>query len=126
MKEVYRYASLLFIAVATLMLSSCDSDDEPYYYDDLDPRLVGEWVLVSNSGPFDNEFIFYSNGTGSYYVNDSYGPTTYYINWWTYGDNLTVDFPNQGGDQMYFSYEFMGGYLYLYPSSGGTWIYEPY
>ncbi|MCI9286077.1 MAG: hypothetical protein HFJ91_09915 [Muribaculaceae bacterium] len=109
--------------VAMVMLQSCDPDDD-YYYDD--PPLVGTWELVSPPTIGYNEFTFYPDGSGTYYVNDYYGEDTYYIEWEAWGGQLTVYFPGQM-DTMYFNWSIRGNNLYLYPDDGsGPWIYVGY
>lgn len=123
MKQVYRYAAMLtVILVSAMCFTACDDDDD-YYYGN---PIVGDWQMVSQTGYFYNEFTFYPDGTGTYYVEDQYGSDTYYIQWDTYGSQLTVDFPNQM-DTMYFNWSVQGNTLYLYPDDGGNpWVYRAY
>ncbi|MCM1163572.1 MAG: hypothetical protein NC339_04910 [Muribaculaceae bacterium] len=102
-------------------MSSCDPDDE--YYGN---PLVGTWQMVAPLDGFYNEFTFYADGSGTYYVEDDWGRDNYYINWYLYGNQLQVDFPDQM-DTMYFTCQVSGYSLYLYPSDGGTpWVYQLY
>lgn len=110
------------LIIASITLVSCDDDDDYYY----GSPLVGTWQMVAPVGQFYNEFTFYANGSGSYYVEDYYGSDEYYIEWWTNGSALTVDFPDEM-DTMYFTYRISGYSLYLYPSEGGEpWVYQLY
>ena len=122
MKQIYRYAALLTtIFLATLALQSCATDDEYY-----DHPLVGTWQMVAPLNGFYNEFTFYSNGTGAYFVEDDWGQDNYYINWYAYGNQLQVEFPDQM-DTMSFTWQMDGYSLYLYPVEGGaTWVYRLY
>lgn len=122
MTKIYRYGLLLVaITVAALSLSSCAPDDDgPEAY------IIGDWYMVAPLGDIYNEFTFYSNGTGSYYVEDAWGADEYYIEWYTSGNSLTIDFPYDY-DQMYFQWQCNGDVLYLQPSTGGpTWVYNRY
>ncbi|MDE5727690.1 MAG: hypothetical protein K2H83_03825 [Duncaniella sp.] len=118
MAKIYRTGLLLaVIMTAALSLTSCVVDDE-------DPFITGNWRMVAPLGDFYNEFSFRRNGTGYYYVEDYYGQDTFDIIWYTSGNQLTVEFPDQM-DQMYFTWQSNGDVLYLYPWEGGdTWIYN--
>lgn len=119
MTKIYRYG-LLLAAIMTAMfaMTSCVPDDDD------DPFITGRWYMVAPLGDIYNEFIFNSNGTGTYYVEDVWGQDTYYINWYTAGNQLTVEFPDEF-DQMYFQWQSNGEVLYLQPSTGGpTWVYN--
>lgn len=114
-------AIITAIILATLSLTSCDDDDE--YYGN---PLVGTWQMIAPLDGFYNEFTFYSDGSGAYYVEDSWGSDTYYINWYLYGSQLQVDFPDQM-DTMYFTCSIQGYNLFLYPDNGGNpWVYQLY
>jgi len=121
MAKIYRFGLLLaVIMTAALSMTSCVVDD----YED--PFIVGNWRMVAPLGDIYNEFSFRSNGTGTYYVEDIYGADSYYINWYTSGNQLTVEFPDEM-DQMYFTWQSNGDVLYLWPWEGGdTWIYNRY
>ena len=123
MKQLYRYTALIAtVLIMTLTLTSCTDYDEPYY----NHTLVGTWQMVSPVGLFYNEFTFYPDGSGNYYVSDQYGEDNYYIEWYVNGSQLTVDFPDQM-DTMYFTWSVTGYSLYLYPSTGGNpWVYQLY
>lgn len=100
MKQLYRYTTLIAtVLIMTLTITSCTDDDEPYY----NHPLVGTWQMVSPVGIFYNEFTFYPDGSGNYYVSDQYGEDNYYIEWYVNGSQLTVDFPDQM-DTMYFTW----------------------
>lgn len=124
MKQTIRYASLLsLILLAMLTVTSCDTDDDLY-----GNPIVGNWQMVAPLDQFYNEFSFYADGTGSYYVEDDLGPDTYYIEWYTDGPELWVYFPDtMGADSMYFTWRVSGPTLYLYPDGAGTpWVYQWY
>lgn len=116
-----RHVFNLAVILSTLLaLTACDPDDDYYY----DPPIVGGWQLIAPSTIGYNEFYFYPDGSGTYYVDDYYGEDSYYIEWDIYGQQLTVYFPDQG-DTMYFSWAVRGATLYLYPSGGGEpWVYQ--
>lgn len=107
----------LMLMITILGLTSC-VEDEPYY--DYSP-LIGGWYLVDSPGVIYNEFEFYSNGSGNYYADDGYGDE--YIEWSSYGNQLTVYLQSETWD---FNWAIRGGYLYLYPYGGGpTMVYAP-
>ncbi len=111
--------SVLMIAFSLLGLTSCA--DEPYYGE---PPIIGGWQLVGPPSVGYNEFVFYPDGSGTYYVDDAYGTDTYYIEWETFGNELTVYFST---DTMYFNWAIRNGYLYLYPIDGvPAWMYSPF
>lgn len=93
--------------LAAVSLSSCGDEYYEMSY------LEGRWELVSIDGwPVNeidvSEFVFYSNGTGSYgeYVTPSLNSwSTYPITWEWEG--------TPGGAE----------YLYVYPYGGGVWRY---
>lgn len=119
--RLFTFPALLLITIF-VGLTSCS--DEPYYYDA--PPFVGGWQLVGPPSVGYNEFVFYPDGSGTYYVNDYYGEDTYYMEWEVYGSQLTVYFPSDF-DTMYFSWRYANGYLYLYPDGGGQpWVYSPF
>jgi hypothetical protein len=122
MKQTCRYTALIMaVILATLSLQSCAEDDE--YYGN---PLVGTWQMVAPLNGFYNQFTFYSNGTGTYYVEDDWGSDSYYINWYVYGNQLQVEFPDEM-DTMSFLWQIDGYSLYLYPSDGSaTWVYRLY
>lgn len=124
MKRIFRYTSLLsVILLAMLTVSACDTEDDYY-----GSPIVGSWRMVAPLDQFYNEFTFYPDGTGSYFVDDYWGPDTYYIEWYTEGPELWVYFPDtMGADNMYFRWRVIGSSLYLYPDGGGTpWVYQWY
>ncbi|MCM1521119.1 MAG: hypothetical protein NC039_00535 [Muribaculaceae bacterium] len=122
MRQFLRYASLLTVLLITVTLTSSCNDEEEFY----DNPLVGTWQMVAPLDEFYNEFTFYADGSGSYYVEDDWGSDTYYIYWYVYGNQLQVDFPDQM-DSMYFTWQSDGYTLYLYPSDGSMpWVYRYY
>ncbi|MDE5724968.1 MAG: hypothetical protein K2I12_03040 [Duncaniella sp.] len=115
-KRPFTFPALLLI-LTLIGLTSCAADD-PYY--DYSP-IVGGWYLVDSPGVIYNEFEFYSDGSGLYYADDGYGSE--YIEWVTYGNQLTVYLASETWD---FDWAIRGGYLYLYPYAGGpTMVYAP-
>lgn len=109
----------LLVMFAALFMTSCDDDDDYY------SPLEGSWYIVEPPTADYNEYDFYSNGTGNYYVEDYAGNSNYYFTWETFGSDLYIYFAQ--GDTWRFSWLIRDGYLYLYPYGGGLpLVYAPF
>jgi len=123
-----RLLLVLVVFMAGLMLSSCDPDDDGYYYNS---PLVGSWTLISDNsgaiGGYDqSQFDFYSDGSGWLGQYDNKGIwRTYSLTWETAGSTLYI-YPNQWAETWSYTWSIRGGYLYLYDlDSGNTLEYMP-
>lgn len=110
---------LAVIAIITLTsLSSCDEEEDPYYYD----GVVGTWQQVAPAVLSGDVYTFYNNGYGFYQGYD--GDSDF--SWWYSDGYLVLNF-GSGYPNEYYSYEFQGGSLYMYPTdSYDTWVLNPY
>ncbi len=102
----HRLALMVIAIVAGWSMTSCDDGD---YYNH---PLVGNWALVAPTNVDYNEYYFYPDGTGQYFVSDYWGQDYYNFAWDTAGPNLTVYFYN--GDVWQFGWTVQGNSLYLY------------
>lgn len=113
-----RIFALALLVTSLFTLTGC-ADENDFY----GPSIIGGWQLVSTNTGY-NEFTFYPDGSGSYYVDDYYGEDYYYIDWETWGNQLNIYFPTETWQ---FSWSIRNGYLYLYPYGGGEpWVYQRY
>lgn len=112
--------SLLLVMFAAMFMTSCDDDDDYWY-----SPLEGSWTIVDPPGVDYNEYTFYSDGTGVYYIEDYAGNPSYYFTWETFNNNLYVYF--NMGETWRFTWLIRDGYLYLYsPGSGVPLVYAPF
>ena len=114
MKTVLKHSArhifyLMAAIVCCISLTSCDDND---YYGN---PIVGRWQLIAPTNVDYNEYAFFGNGSGRYFVSDAWGEDYYYFTWETYGDRLNVYFDN--GDVWYFGWTVQGYNLYLYPDN---------
>lgn len=123
MKHCLSTRNLLLMVVALMCcvtLSSCE--DDGYYYGN---PIVGRWQLIAPTNVDYNEYVFYSNGTGAYYIQDAWGEDEYYFRWDVFGDQLSIYFDN--GENWYFGWTVQGYNLYLYPDNSGIpLVYQYY
>lgn len=103
---------MLLALTAFTTFTSCDPEDDEFYY------LTGTWVQVAPTIDGYASYSFYDDGTGYYYVNDDWGEDGYNFAWWTEGNSgLVIDY---GYGEVYsFGYSLSGNNLYLYPDDGG-------
>lgn len=96
---------VMLFAITTL--SSCDPDDDDFFYYD----IVGRWQQVApDYGPI---YDFIGDGTGMCY-DDYYGDS--YFEWEADNNYLTLYFINDyESTTEYYSWSFQGNSLYLYP-----------
>lgn len=110
---------LLVMFVSLFTTTSCD--DDHHYYN----PIVGNWSLTDPVDAYYNEYYFYPDGTGIYYIDDYYGESTYYFTWETYHSYLYVYFNT--GETWTYRWDFRYGCLYLYPiGSPYPFIYQPF
>ena len=116
-KKSLRTLGLFLVTLfAVTALSSCEPDDDDFYYD-----IVGRWLQVApDYGPI---YDFNGNGSGMCY-DDYYGDSFFY--WNTNGDYMTLDF-GQGYVKNY-TWSFQGSSLYLYPTDNysNPLVLQPY
>lgn len=111
--------SLILVMFVALFTTSCD-DDEGYC-----SPIEGNWEIVDPPNVDYNEYSFFHDGTGAYYIEDYYGNSTYYFTWQIYGDSLYVYFTT--GDTWTFRWYISNGYLYLYRNGAVVpLIYAPF
>lgn len=109
---------LLVMFVSLFTTTSCDDDD---YYN----PVVGNWSIIEPANAYYNEYCFYPDGTGTYYIDDYAGQSTYYFTWQTYEDFLYIYF--NMGDTWTFNWDVSFGCLYLYPiGSPYPYVYKPF
>lgn len=64
--------SLILVMFVALFTTSCDDDD--YYCSPIE----GNWEIVDPPNVDYNEYSFFHDGTGAYYIEDYYGNSTYH------------------------------------------------
>lgn len=122
-KKSLRAFSLLMVTLfAITTLTSCEPDDDDFYYYD----IVGRWLQVAPD--YGDIYDFNGDGTGTcYYENGDYS----YFEWEADNYYLTLYFTDPYGynDSVeYYSWSFQGSSLYLYPSydTSNPLVLKPY
>lgn len=112
--------SLLLVMFFALFTTSCDDDDDYY----MSP-IEGSWAIVDPPEVDYNEYFFFSDGTGTYYIEDYAGNSTYYFTWQTFGNVLYVYFNT--GDTWRYTWYLRDGYLYMYRDGTNVpLVYAPF
>lgn len=116
MKKIYFY-TMLMLASMTVMLSSCDGWDSPYYMDD----IVGSWVSYYGHdyrGEYDLigydvvRYDFYRDYTGRYTYYDYYGRLDYVdFDWYTSGDRLIIHYYDGESEYLFYGFDRNGDLL---------------
>ncbi len=112
-KSLRMFGLMLAVILAATSLSSCDPDDDNYYYD-----ITGSWMEVAPD--YGNIYYFYGDGTG--YCQDYNGE--YYFDWDVDDWNLYLDFYD--GYYETYGWSMQGNSLYLYPDGGNPIVLQPY
>lgn len=120
-KKPLRALELLMVMFLTVVtFTSCDPDDDDFYYYD----IVGRWIEVA---PGDgNVYDFNGDGTGTCYY--EYGDYSYF-EWEADNYYLTLYFTNGYEETVeYYTWDFQGNSLYLYPSynTSNPLVLKPY
>ncbi|MDE6199336.1 MAG: hypothetical protein K2L55_03315 [Muribaculaceae bacterium] len=111
--------SLMLVMFVALFTTSCTEEDDYW------SPIEGCWAIVDPPGADYNEYCFNHDGTGSYFISDYAGQSTYYFTWETFDNTLYVYFAT--GDTWRFTWYIRGAYLYLYPvGSGVPYVYEAF
>ena len=116
MKKIYFYM-MLMVASMTVMLTSCDGWDSPYYADD----IVGSWVSYYGHNGYgtydligDNvvRYDFYRDYTGRF-THYSYYGLDYVVDfdWYTSGDRLIIHYYDGDSDYLYYGFDRNGDLL---------------
>ncbi len=104
----------MLIAMMSITVTSCDPDDDYYYYD---APFLGSWMSDDHS----SSFTFYANGTGVY--TDFYTNSSTSITWEADDYNLWI-YPNDGwGDTWSYQWDVYGNTLELFDLDYGGYIY---
>ena len=115
MKKIYFY-TMLMLASMTVMLSSCDGWDSPYYVDD----IVGSWVsYYGHDGYVEYDIMgydavrydFYRDYTGRYTYYSYYGLDYVDFDWYTSGDRLIIHYYDGDSDYLFYGYDRNGDLL---------------
>ncbi|MCM1520221.1 MAG: hypothetical protein NC098_05490 [Lachnoclostridium sp.] len=113
------YFMTLVAIICCMSMTSCDDEDN------YGNPIIGRWQLIAPTNVDYNEYYFYPDGTGAYYISDAWGQDMYYFDWNTYGDQLTIYFDN--GDIWNYGWTVQGYNLYLYPDNSGIpLVYQYY
>ncbi|MCX4368257.1 MAG: hypothetical protein OSJ41_01955 [Duncaniella sp.] len=120
-KKLLRYPGLLLVMLLTVTtLTSCEPDDDNFFYYD----IAGRWMEVA---PYYGDiYDFNSDGTGyCYYEDGDYS----YFEWEADNYYLTLYFTNGYEETVeYYSWSFQGNSLYLYPNydTSNPLVLKPY
>lgn len=109
MKKLY-FNMMLLLASMTMMLSSCDGWDSPYYVDD----IVGSWVSYYGDDGYREydilgydvvRYDFYSNYTGRYTFYSYRGLDYVDFDWYTSGNRLIIHYYDGDSEYLFYGYD---------------------
>ncbi|CAN5341213.1 hypothetical protein BH23BAC2_BH23BAC2_05960 [soil metagenome] len=124
---------LIFLFLSLTLFTACSSDDDDNSLDGPDP-ILGTWLMVSATGPFQDQFCLNQQNTLTFNANNS-GSATFYLtqaqcapsnssgNWTNRGNsNYTITVPVIG--ELQGSANFVSANRFTFTTNGGVLTFQ--